>query len=81
MVDSVHLHLEPLNIFSGEFDEGPWEPWNTTAAGPLIVKTIIINSTDGLLIPAASNLYKHDQEDQGKGQRVQDEGVRLLIEE
>ena len=57
------------------------QPWNTTAAGPLIVKTIIINSTDGLLIPAASNLYKHDQEDQGKGQRVQDEGVRLLIEE
>ena len=76
MVDSVHLHLEPLNIFSGEFDEGPrtmGQPWNTTAAGPLICKLIIINSTDGLLIPAASHLYKLYNEDQGQGQRVQTE--------
>ena len=51
------------------------------SAGPLIVKMIIINSTDGLLILAASNLYKLDQEDQGKGQRVQTEGVRRLIED
>ena len=51
------------------------------SAGPLIVKMIGINSTDGLLIPAASDLYKLDQEDQGKGQRVQTEGVRRLIED